>query len=85
VYALVGLKDSARAIVSRVARGPNPPSYHLASAYAALGDDTSALEWLERGYTERSDWIPMIRYDRAFDRLRPKARFKAIEAKLKLP
>src|SRR6185295_6508667 len=36
VYAWVGRSDSARAIASRIARQPNPPTYHLASTYAQL-------------------------------------------------
>ena len=85
IYAMIGRSDSARTIVARLARNPNPPTYQISTVYASLRDDAAALDWLDRAYAERTDWLPMMKYDRAFDRLRSNARFQAIQAKLKLP
>ena len=50
---------------------------------------TSASElrrhWLERAYAEHSDWVPTMRYDIAFDRIRQNPRFVALTKKLNLP
>jgi serine/threonine-protein kinase len=49
-------------------------------AYVALGlrDTASALDWLERGYRERSFFLWTIGADPVFDPLRRSARFKRI-------
>jgi TolB-like protein/Flp pilus assembly protein TadD len=82
IYALGGRTDSARAILARLERLANHPSYHIAATYAALRDDDIAVDWLERAYAERSDWLPAMRYDPVFDRLRENPRFTALEQRI---
>jgi serine/threonine-protein kinase len=50
-------------------------AYHVAAIYALLGDHAMAFRWLEQSRAERSDWIPLIRVDAAFDSLRSDPRF----------
>ncbi|HEY6218577.1 MAG TPA: tetratricopeptide repeat protein, partial [Gemmatimonadaceae bacterium] len=82
VYAEAGRADSARAIVARLEKLTNRPTYHIAATHALLHEDDAALTWLERAYAERSDWTPTMRYDVAFDRVRQNPRFVALAKKL---
>jgi TolB-like protein/Tfp pilus assembly protein PilF len=61
-------KDSARAIAQEIERfhaaGTYVPSYEVGKLHLALGDRSTALQWLERAYAERS-------HSRAFARVDP--------------
>jgi predicted Zn-dependent protease len=52
--------------------------YILAEDYAALGEKNQSLDWLEKAYTERDDWIAWIKVDPNLDGLRGEARFTAL-------
>jgi Tfp pilus assembly protein PilF len=52
--------------------------------YTALGDRTSAFEWLEKGYEDRSWWMIFLRVDGRFDPLRRDARFATLLQKVGL-
>lgn len=52
--------------------------YILAEDYAALGDKNHAMEWLEKAYEERDDWINWIKVDPNLDVLREDPRFAAL-------
>lgn len=49
--------------------------YILAEDYAALGEKDLALEWLQKAYEERDDWIVWIKVDPNLDGLRAEPRF----------
>jgi hypothetical protein len=49
--------------------------YILAEDYAALGEKDLALEWLQKAYQERDDWIVWIKVDPNLDGLRAEPRF----------
>ena len=80
----MGERDSAHAVLALIERPRNHPAYHIAVTYAALNEDAKALDWLERAYDERSDWIANTTGERAWDHLRSNPRFIAVMRKLKL-
>jgi hypothetical protein len=49
-----------------------------------LKDTKSAMDWLERAYSERSYLMPSIKGLHIFDELHPEPRFKELLHKLKL-
>ena len=57
--------------------------YHSAVVYAGLGDKTQALAWLEKARNERFSWIPFIRIDPFFDKLRLDPQFTALVQNIK--
>ncbi len=44
----------------------NVPSFHVAMAYAGLGDADAAFRWLERGYEERGSFMDGVGITAAF-------------------
>jgi len=52
--------------------------------YAYGGDDSAALDWLERGVEERASWLPELKTDAAWDGLRLQPRFIAVLKKIGL-
>jgi len=57
--------------------------YQSAVVYAGLGDKTQALAWLEKARDERFNWIPFIRIDPLFDKLRLDPQFTALVQNIK--
>jgi DNA-binding winged helix-turn-helix (wHTH) protein/TolB-like protein/Tfp pilus assembly protein PilF len=45
------------------------PSYYVAAVYAALGLKHDSLNWLDRAYAERSNWMIYLNIDPRFDSL----------------
>ena len=50
-------------------------AYHIATIYAALKDEQSAFEWLEKAFTDRADWMVFLNVDPRFKSLRSDPRF----------
>jgi len=77
-YRRGGWQEFARREVGRLqresqARYQNPK--YLALAWARLGDKDRALEWLKRGYAERSEAMLYLKVDPRYDSLRDDQRF----------
>jgi tetratricopeptide (TPR) repeat protein len=51
-------------------------------AYAHLGEEKTALDWLEKAYEERVGWMLMINRDPALDVLRGAPRFQTLARKI---
>jgi hypothetical protein len=62
---------------------------HLALTYSAMGDIDAAVDWLERAFEARSDWLPWIVLDNAYggsvEPMRDDPRVAALIARLNLP
>ena len=73
-------KDATRLIETLVAsdRSRYLPPFHIALAYAGLGDKDAALRWLERAYTERASFMDGLNVTPGFDVLRSDPRFAAL-------
>jgi TolB-like protein/class 3 adenylate cyclase/tetratricopeptide (TPR) repeat protein len=77
-YALAGRRDDAqKGLDELLARSQREqvPAYNVAVAYAALGDNDRAFEWLEKSYDDRSFYPVQLKVDPDVDSLRSDPRF----------
>jgi hypothetical protein len=58
--------------------------YWLSLVYTGLGDDTRALDLLERAYTERDVWLSWLGVEPRFDRLRTESKVQQLLRKIGL-
>jgi tetratricopeptide (TPR) repeat protein len=58
------------------------PPFHIALAYAGLGDKDAAFRWLERGYNEHASFMDGLNVTPGFDVLRSDPRFAALLARM---
>jgi tetratricopeptide (TPR) repeat protein len=80
-YARAGRTSEARATLARLAqasRSRHVSAYHVAAIHVALEDTSSALDWLERAYGERSPWLGYVGVDPRFEALRSHPRFESL-------
>jgi hypothetical protein len=56
----------------------------VAGAYAALGDNDRAQQWLERTVAEHEFGLVSLRSNPAFDRMRSSPRFQKLLADIRL-
>jgi TolB-like protein/tetratricopeptide (TPR) repeat protein len=59
--------------------------YSIALVRAGLGDRGQALDWLEKAYAERSDYMPYLGLEPMLDSLRSDPRFAALVGRVGLP
>jgi tetratricopeptide (TPR) repeat protein len=59
--------------------------YKLALIHLRLGEQGQALDWLEKSFTERDLWLPVLREDPRFDSLRSEPRYETILELLNFP
>src|SRR5262249_34078549 len=62
----------------RLAEGKYDSPYTIALNYAFAGADSEALDWLERAVDERTPWLPEMKTDPMWDRIRSQPRFVAL-------
>ena len=62
--------------LKHLAQGQYVPAIYYAAIYAALGDNDRAMQWLEKAYQERSDYMMYLKTEPAFDSLRADRRFQ---------
>jgi len=67
-----------------LAAGKYESPLDIALDYARAGDDSEALDWIERAVEERTPWLPELKMDPAYDRLRSQPRFIAVLKKIRL-
>jgi tetratricopeptide (TPR) repeat protein len=89
VYAILGERDSARAIVKTLEDGRRSGKFsvapeNLAYVYLALGERQRALTLLDEAYAERSPGMCWLKVDPRFDELRDDPRFTRLLARLGL-
>ncbi|HXW37257.1 MAG TPA: tetratricopeptide repeat protein, partial [Nitrososphaerales archaeon] len=83
-YAVSGRKEEALKAIEEIKSRPRGhASRALASVYAGLGENGTAVDWLERAYEERA-LNPSFNVDPALASLRQEPRFKALAAKMGL-
>jgi len=77
-YALSGRRDEAKTILEEMTKnivGRYVPSPMVARIYLGLGEFETALDWLEKGFEERSYWMVFLKNDPVYDPIRPHPRF----------
>lgn len=77
-YAVSGETAKARALLRELTTPSGDryvPAPLIAMVYICLGEFETALDWLEKGLTERSYWMIFLKTDPVFDPLRSHPRF----------
>ena len=81
-YAVSGRRGEAervlRALRDAEARRGDALAYHLAMAYAGLGDRDAAFRWLDRGYAARASFMVGVKVEPGFSRLHGDPRWPAL-------
>ena len=86
-FAMSGQRDKTEALLKRLFSGTefgHIVSYRIAAVYLALGDNSVALNWLDRAYAEHENWINQLKVDPVIDPLRTDSRFRALMRKVGL-
>lgn len=68
----------------RIAEGKYESSLGIALNYARAGDDSQALDWLEKAVEEHTPWLPELKMDPTWERVRSQPRFIALLKKIGL-
>jgi TolB-like protein/Tfp pilus assembly protein PilF len=77
-YGASGNRHEAERILDellRLSKQRYIPAVYVASIYEALGDDNHLMEWVEKAYQERSDYLIYLRTEPSFDKMRFDPRF----------
>ena len=80
-YALAGRPDEARAVLDDLLEASKQAyvsSLDIAIIYTALGDNETALDWLDRAHEERADHLAYIKVNPRLDPLRSEVRFASV-------
>jgi tetratricopeptide (TPR) repeat protein len=83
--ALVGEREKAQTILDGLLNdksGRYIASPMIARIYLGLGDVEQAIEWLRKGYQERSYWMVFVKMDPVWDAIRSDSRFRELEKTL---
>src|SRR3989442_1149330 len=86
--AVAGRRDEAVRTLSELqelASQKYVSAYFRVLIYTALGEQDQALEWLEKAYEERSEWLVWLKVDPKLDRLRSDPRFTSLVQRVGLP
>ncbi|HEY8187461.1 MAG TPA: protein kinase [Pyrinomonadaceae bacterium] len=88
VYASSGKKSEAQKIIEELkaqSRNEYISPYLIAMIYARLGDKDQTLQWLEKAYESRDNWMVWIKVDPGLDILRSDPRFIDLLHRIGLP
>ena len=86
-YGLAGERAKARDVLQQLevlSRQRYVSPYHMAYVYAGLGEQDTAMDWLERAYVERAGAVYGIKGSFLFTALRSHPRFTALLKKMNL-
>lgn len=79
-YAKLGERERAMEIVSELEaaalEGFPSSSYMIASVYACLGNSEKSYQWLEKSFSLRENWLPLLGTSPQFESLRGEPRFQ---------
>jgi hypothetical protein len=84
-YAAAGNSDEARNLLDELRAQQHVTAYFVSRIYAALGDQNEALEWLEAGCQEHSEWMILLKVDPRLDELRSGPRFYDLLRRISFP
>lgn len=85
-YAAAGRKDAALGVLEQLREGAGGAylaPYHLALIAAGLGNNSEAVQWLERAYADRSGWMVFLPVQPEFDGMRQTPEFQRLLARVK--
>ena len=78
VYGRVGRTEQARTVLSQLAKRPDArrlAAANIAIGYIGIGDNQTALSWLETAHEEHSQALTYLKIDPVYDPLRADRRF----------
>jgi Flp pilus assembly protein TadD len=87
IHARTGDVAEARRVLAGLFEGGRPPEvlgFHLAMAYAGLGDAEEAFRWLEAAYRERAGFMSLLGVASGFEAIRADPRFGDLLARMGL-
>lgn len=89
-YGLAGRHDQAQSLIDDMSVNATPRSqFHIALAYAAMGEHEQAASWLNAAYESRADWLPWVvnanSFGGAVELLRDNPTFQAIVDQMTIP
>jgi len=87
IHARTGDVAEARRVLAGLFEGGRPPDvlgFHLAMAYAGLGDAEEAFRWLEAAYRERAGFMSLLGVSSGFEAIRADPRFGDLLARMGL-
>ena len=86
-YGVTGHRDDGKRLIESLVasdRSRYLPPFHIALAFAGLGDKDAAFRWLDRAYSERASFMDGLKVTPAFDVLRSDPRFAALLERMHL-
>jgi tetratricopeptide (TPR) repeat protein len=87
VYAVSGARDDAAQLMRLLVGQPSDrylPPYHIAMAYAGLGNADSAFLWLDRAYAERASFMGGVKVEPGFATLHSDPRWRVLLVRMGL-
>jgi len=87
LYAVSGKRNEAQKILDELQKSSKQQydwPYQIALIYVGLGEKDRALEWLQKAYEARSDWLIYLKVEPRLDSLHSDPRFERV-ANLILP
>lgn len=81
VYALSGKTGQAEEMIEALkqqSRSTYVSPYNIAKIYVGLGEKELTFEWLEKAFTERSEWLSWLKTDPKLDTIRSDPRFHTL-------
>ena len=84
-YTMAGQKDRALELLAKLHAGRDSGlivDYRVAAVHLALGDKDQAIEWLNKSYDDRENWMNQLKVDPVMDPLRSDPRFQELMRKI---
>jgi TolB-like protein/DNA-binding winged helix-turn-helix (wHTH) protein/lipoprotein NlpI len=86
-HAVSGNKQNASAVLDEVKRNPRQQytsPFYMALPYVGLGDNESAIRWLEKAYADHDEWMVYLRIYPEFTPLHSDPRFRDLARRVGL-
>lgn len=89
-YGLAGKHDQAQSVIDALSVNATPRNqFHIALAYASMGEIEKAITWMNVAYESKADWLPWVvhphAYGGAVEPLRDHPGFRAIVDQMNIP
>jgi Flp pilus assembly protein TadD len=89
-YALAVAKrtSEARAVLNQLleeSKKQYVAPFYVGLVYTGLGENETAMDWLEKAYDDRSNGLVFLKVDPELDTLRSNPRFKELQRKMHFP
>src|SRR5207249_169789 len=86
-YAASGKRAEAQKVLDELKKQSKEKyvsPYYMTVVCAGMGEKEQAIEWLQKAYEDKSEWLVWIKVDPVLDGLRSDPRFKEIMQRIGL-